>query len=209
MIGEPSLELLALRRYVQKEKYIDARWAWTTEQYRHNPLYAQTNREIEKVKEWFRTANPGYKLEASPFRDLERQVKLWKGNKKVHAGAADVTRKCVAEIMHYPDPPDPPAIKKFRSFLGRCDVKPKTTSAAPGLSDHGRMHAVDFVVKHGRATIASTSTEHIPDQWMAPPGWAQKLKAAITQSGSLFDGPLPDPPEPWHYTLRVPGGADV
>ncbi len=208
MIGEPSLELLALRRYIQKEKDLDAQWVWSERQIRDfekSPEYGRTKIEIEKVKQAFTRLNgEEYTLGSSPIRNLDKQVKLWKGNKKVKAGAKDVRGKCVRELADYPDLPDLQATKKFRAFLKQCSVHPEPTSAAPGLSDHGQMHAVDFVILKEGKTIAGTDTTTMQLKWDAP-GWTDKLKEAVMQSASLFDGPLRSPREPWHYSL--PGAA--
>jgi len=204
MIADPPLELLALRRYVIMEKELDARWVWSAQQIRdfeNSALFKKTQVQIDKVKKAFQELNPGYTLGSSPIRDLNSQVKLWKRNKKVHAAADYVKRECLKEIVDYPDVPDLPATKKFRVFLRDCPAIPKPTSAAPGLSDHGQMHAVDFVVMKDGKTIAGTDTSTMEGVWNAP-GWTRKLKEAVTSSASLFEGPLKDPPEAWHYTLR-------
>jgi hypothetical protein len=208
MIGEPSLELLALRRYIQKEKDLDVQWVWSERQikdFEKSPEYGRTKIEIDKVKQTFTRLNgEEYTLGSSPIRNLDKQVRLWKGNKKVRTGAKDVRRKCLRELANYPDLPDLQATGNFRTFLKKCSVHPEPTSAAPGLSDHGQMHAVDFVILKKGETIAGTDTQTIESKWDAA-GWTDKLKAAVTQSASLFDGPLRSPREPWHYSL--PGAA--
>ena len=79
---------------------------------------------------------------------------------------------------------------------------PKPTSAAPGLSEHGRLKAIDFVILKGHVVIAKTNTEkEILDQQWETPGWTRKLKEAVTQSQSVLTGPLKSPYEPWHYTI--------
>jgi len=203
IIGNPDRQLLALRRYIRKTKGLDAQWAWSHEQiksYEASPQFARVRIEIERVRKKFEELNPGYTLGVSPIRDLKRQVGLWNGNKTVHVAAEDVKRKCLEEIVNYPDRPDQNATQKFRTFLGHCPVNPEPTSAAPGLSDHGQMHAIDFVVMQGHRKIADTKTATIGVQWDAP-GWTQKLKDAVMLSQSTFTGPLQHPREPWHYTL--------
>jgi hypothetical protein len=203
MIGHPARQLLALRRYIRKAKGLDTQWVWSHEQirsYQASPQFARVRMEIEKVRNKFEELNPGYTLGVSPIRDLPRQVALWNGNKTVHAAAEDLERKSLQEIGKYPDAPDPASTEKFRAFLGHCSVHPEPTSAAPGLSDHGQMRAVDFIVMQGHRKVADTATATIGIQWDAP-GWTKKLNDAVTLSKSLFIGPLQHPREPWHYTL--------
>jgi len=202
-IGEPPLQLLALRRYIRKARDLDSQWVWSHEQiatYEHSPEFVQVRHEIQKVVRKFEELNPGYTLGVSPIRDLNRQVVLWKRNKTVHAAAADLKRKCLLEVVDYPDLPNLSARERFRTFLRHCEVHPEPTSAAPGLSDHGQMHAIDFVVMQGSIKIADTTSQTIGIKWDQP-GWTNKLKDAVTQSNSLFVGPLQHPREPWHYTL--------
>lgn len=205
MIGHPPLQLLALRRYVRKAGHLDAQWAWSHQQirgYETGPQGARVRAEIEKVKRKFEELNPGYTLGVSPPRDLARQVRFWNGNHTVHAAAASIRAKCLQELgmAGYPEMPGAGDIERFRAFLGRCEVHPEPTSAAPGLSDHGQMHAVDFIIMQGHRKIADTISARILIDWVMP-GWDRKLKAAVKDSGSLFGGPLPHPPEPWHYWL--------
>jgi hypothetical protein len=146
MIGKPTLQLLALRRYIRKAKDLSAQWVWSQEQihsYEASKQFTQVRLEIEKVRKTFEGLNPGYTLGVSPIRDLKRQVRLWNGNKTVHIAGEDLEQKCLFEIAKYPDMPDQMAVDRFRTFLGHCPVHPEPTSAAPGLSDHGQMHAID------------------------------------------------------------------
>ena len=61
------------------------------------------------------------------------------------------------------------------AFSSVTAVHPEPTSPAPGLSDHGQMHAIDFVVMKGHTKIADTKTATIGIQWDTP-GWTQKFK---------------------------------
>jgi hypothetical protein len=203
MIGNPARKLLALRRYVRSARGLEAKWVWSQDQitaYLASPQYAQVRLEIDKVRKKFEELNPGFTLGVSPIRNLNRQVALWNGNSTVHSAAEDLTRKCLQEIANYPDAPDAASTEKFRTFLGHSAVHPEPTSAAPGLSDHGQMRAVDFVVIQGHRTVADTATSTIPSQWDTP-GWTKKLNDAVTLSKSRFVGPLQHPREPWHYRL--------
>jgi hypothetical protein len=205
LIGDSSLELLALRRYVRKAGQLDAQWVWDHQhirEYEVGPQAMRVQGEIAKVTRKFEEINRGYTLGTSPIRDLARQVRIWKRTHSVHAAAAFLRSKCLQEISApaYPDVPGVGDTQRFRGFLRHCAVHPEPTAAAPGLSDHGQMHAIDFVIMQGKKKIADTDSASIPTRWVIP-GWDKKLASAIKMSGSMFQGPLLHPPEPWHYWL--------
>ena len=87
---------------------------------------------------------------------------------------------------------------EFARFLTAYSPKPTPTIAAPGLSPHGQMCAVDFQVRKGMETVAGPDTKTIASIWRGQ-GWRDKLHAAVVTSGARFGGPLDDPDEPWHY----------
>ena len=72
------------------------------------------------------------------------------------------------------------------------------TLAAPGLSRHGRMQAVDFQVKQGDRTVAGPSYAQVAPVWEGQ-GWSQRLARAVHATSDRFTGPLATPNEPWHY----------
>ena len=76
---------------------------------------------------------------------------------------------------------------------------PTPTIAAPGLSLHGQMRAVDFQVHQPGRVVAGPSTATIATDWAAA-GWAAKLDAAVREASERFVGPQASPPAPWHYT---------
>jgi hypothetical protein len=207
MIGDPPcLQLLALRRYIRKAKSLDAQWAWDRDQvwkFEHGAESTAVRADIDRVQSAFARLNPGYALGVSPIRSLARQVAKFKANATVRKAAAGLEQRCLEVLDDYPDSPDPARTLQFRSYLGQCPVSPEPSSAAPGLSDHGQMHAIDFVVLRtpGQKLIAGTSTATIRDAWDIP-GWTDKLRAAVRSAGDVFDGPLKSPREPWHYTRR-------
>jgi hypothetical protein len=93
------------------------------------------------------------------------------------------------------------ALKRFKRFLSRSEVRPEPTSAAPGTSDHGQDRAVDFVVLKDGKTIAETVQSKIQKQWIDP-GYDVALKTATLNTG--LDGPLMKNGklwEPWHFWL--------
>jgi hypothetical protein len=71
-------------------------------------------------------------------------------------------------------------------------------NAAPGLSGHGQMRAVDFVVMQGAQVIATTIVASAQTAWRDP-GWADRLAVVARQAN--LRGPLRVPDEPWHWVL--------
>jgi hypothetical protein len=198
--------VLALRRYIRKAPDLARQWTWSDADLARFWGTAQgreLRREIDKVVRKFEELNPGFTLGTSPPRTLQRQIDLWNANATVRAAANHLIRKCRRELSAYPEVPTPDATAKFRHFLEHSGVHPEPTSAAPGLSDHGQMHAIDFVVKQVRppTVIADTVSATIASDWLAP-RWDRKLKEAVVKSGNHFEGPLAHPQEPWHYRLR-------
>ena len=84
------------------------------------------------------------------------------------------------------------------AFLQAQTPEPKPTLAAPGLSLHGQMHAVDFHVYKGDLEVAVPEAATIESVWDGQ-GWGERLAAAVRQSAAKFKGPLATPREPWHY----------
>jgi hypothetical protein len=177
---------------------------WTPEQARE---LANTGRPLEllaetaKVQNAFARQNPGYELIVSPLRSLEKQVRLWNGNHTVGLASEKLWKQMVevlGEAHQYPDPPTGPSIAKFKMTLHDAMVTPEPSSAAPGISDHGRMQAVDLVVAQDGDVIAGTDTKEIATKWQHD-GWGKKLIKAT--AGTRLVGPLKHPFEPWHWTL--------
>jgi hypothetical protein len=71
--------------------------------------------------------------------------------------------------------------------------------AAPGLSPHGQMRAIDFQVHRGAEIVAGPDTQSIVSQWDQG-GWSARLDSAVREASRKFIGPLASPREPWHYT---------
>jgi hypothetical protein len=102
-------QLLAVRRYLRiGDSRLQANWSWTEvdvrRQYGLEPtrtLYA----EAAKVQTKFSAANPGYQLQLTPVRSLERQVGLWMGNSTVQLASARLMADMDRELQkpEYPD----------------------------------------------------------------------------------------------------------
>jgi hypothetical protein len=198
------VQLLALRRYVRLgDKKIRAKWAWTSEETERlsqsGPALLLLS-EADRVQHAFAAQNPGYALDISPLRSLDRQVLLWSKNNSVQTSAGRLREMVASELQkhEYQEPPDGTSTRAFMAYLRRVEVKPEPTSAAPGISDHGQMRAVDFVVRRGGLIVAGTETVRISGDWERT-GLERKLQRAT--SGTKLVGPLKHPHEPWHYRL--------
>ena len=100
----------------------------------------------------------------------------------------------------YNDSPTAADIKRFNDFLGGYQFDEEPSVATPGLSYHGRCAAIDFTITGPGVSLGAESTK-IKMEWDGK-GWTAKLKDAISKAGPHFDGPLPNPYEPWHYNYE-------
>lgn len=197
-------QLLAARSYVRSAAHLPERWSWTQEQidaYQGSPAQAALEAEIERVREIFEAANPGYTLFVNPqVRSLDIQLEHWNENGSVaDAGGhlLDALRGIVG-AEGFPAPGSKEAPTRFSQALRAHTPQPTPALAAPGLSPHGQMHAVDFQVRQGALTVAGPSTAQVQAVWLGQ-GWRDRLQSAIRQAGDKFKGPLQNPDEPWHY----------
>jgi hypothetical protein len=158
--------------------------------------------EIAKISEAFARENPGFDLWVNPqVRSLDIQLEHWNTNESVAAAAANLLA-AASEVVSSPTfPASQPAraTKALESFLASYVPVPTPTIAAPGLSPHGQMRAIDFQVHQGASIVAGPRTSTIDTEWDAS-GWSAKLDAAVRSASQRFVGPLSSPREPWHYT---------
>jgi len=139
--------------------------------------------EAKAVVTVFEDNNPGLTLIISPVRDLQRQVDLWCKNKTVKQAAARLIQDARAKLAesNFLASPTAASVSDFRSYLKTYLVDPEPSSAAPGTSDHGQQHAVDFVVKEkGGRTLADTETATIRTSWHNT-GFDKALKTATEE----------------------------
>jgi hypothetical protein len=197
--------LLALRSYLRSGAHLAERWSWTVEQisaFEGSPERQALDAEIERVRGAFRQANPGYDLWVNPqVRSLDVQVEHWNGNESV-AAAADALLAAAAAFLGAPAfPAERPeaARSALESFLRDYVPTPSPAIAAPGLSPHGQMRAIDFQVQRGGTIVAGPSLASIASDWDTA-GWTLRLESAVRAASSRFVGPLASPREPWHYT---------
>jgi hypothetical protein len=207
LIDGPGRRLLALRSYLRSGDNLVERWSWTAEQisaYEASAEYQARQAEIDRVRRAFSQANPGFELWVNPqVRSLEVQIENWNTNESVGEAAANIlsaTRELLAG-KPFPCASSDEVRKAIQSFLVAHVPRPTPTIAAPGLSLHGQMRAVDFQVQKDGRTIASPRSATITSDWDEP-GWSARLEAVVHATSSRFVGPLSSPREPWHYTYQ-------
>ncbi len=204
-------QLLALRSYVRSASHVAERWSWTQgeiEAFEGSPEQRDLQLAIDRVRTAFVTASPGYELYVnSHVRSLDVQIEHWNGNESVAAAADEILAAAKALIASPGFPSDRPerAREALKEFLVGHTPVPTPTIAAPGLSLHGQMRAIDFQVHQGGRMVAGPRTSTIPADWESSE-WAAKLDAAVHEGSDKFIGPSASPPAPWHYTY-VPDPA--
>jgi hypothetical protein len=206
-------QLLALRSYLRNSSHLAERWSWTQEQieaFAGSPEQRDLQQEIDRVRTAFAAANPGFELYVnSQVRSLDVQIEHWNSNESVKAAADEILAAARALIATPGFPADRPeqAREALEAFLSGHRPVPTPTIAAPGLSLHGQMRAIDFQVHQGGRVVAGPSTASIATDWAT--GWAAKLDAAVREASNRFVGPQASPPAPWHYTYLPEGCAPV
>lgn len=194
--------LLALRSYLRAGDALSSRWSWTREQMEAFARTSEHRRfmaEVERVRNAFESHNPGYTLVANTeARSLEVQRRRWNENDGVASVAKRLHADAARELSErgYPKSPDVAAAQKFATFLRSWRPPISPPLAAPGLSPHGQLRAIDFHIERNGRLIASTTMASVQPVWEAQ-GWARKLQLAA--KGTRFVGPLKSPNEPWHY----------
>jgi hypothetical protein len=154
------------------------------------------------VRAAFAQENPGFELWVNPqVRNLDIQLQHWNSNESV-AAAADallVAARAFAESPAFGRANTVAAKRALEQFLASHVPAPTPTIAAPGLSAHGQLRAIDFQVHREGAVVAGTRTATMAQDWDGA-GWTQKLESAVRAGSRRFVGPLESPREPWHYT---------
>lgn len=203
-ISDVSRRLVAIRGYLRSAQLIEARWVWSPEEigrFRASAEYKAMLAEVEKVKRRFGELNPGHTLYANTgVRSLDEQIKSWNETDSIKRAGdallADTLKELSGSI--YKDEPDEAGVARFARFLQYARLVQVPTLATPGLSPHGQLRAIDFVVKRGNQIVAGTLSANIKTEW-DDAGWGRKLNEAVKQASSKFTGPLAAPREPWHY----------
>ncbi len=203
--------LLAARAYLRASPQLAERLSWSAAEaaaFEGTPERRALDAAIARVRCSFESGNPGHTLWVNPeFRSLDVQVERWNANETVGRSGEDllaVVRRRLAE------PGPGPAgsaddVATLRGLLLEHRPEPAPTLAAPGLSPHGRMRAVDFQVESSGRIVAGTDSASIASEWIAG-GWKARLQAAIAAADTGFQGPLAAPDEPWHYEFLPRAG---
>jgi hypothetical protein len=196
--------LLAARSYLRGATHLAERWSWTQAQidaYEGSPQQAALAAEIARVRQAFEAGNPGYTLFVNPqVRSLDIQLQHWNENRSV-ADAGNHLLEALRVIVgaeEFPAPGTAEARARFESTLKAHQPRHTPALAAPGLSPHGQMHAVDFQVRQGALTVAGASTSQVQAVWVGQ-AWRDRLESAVRRASDKFRGPLQNPDEPWHY----------
>lgn len=199
--GTPR-RLLAARAYLRAGDELRTRWSWSTDdiqEHARSPEYRALLDETERVRARFEAQNPGYTLYANTeARSLELQVTRFNTNKSVAKVASSLHSQALTEIGKpgFGSPERADSVQRFKQFLTGWRPPTAVPLAAPGISRHGQLRAIDFQIMKRGAIVAPTETATVKRNWDTP-GWTKKLQTAV--AGSNFRGPLESPYEPWHY----------
>lgn len=201
-IDGTSRRLLAARAYLRAGEDLRTRWSWTRDEIQAHtlsPEYRALLEETEKVRVRFEAQNPGYTLYANTeARSLDLQIVRFNTNESVARVAASLHEQALAEVARpaYDSPDRADSVQRFKQFLVRWRPPMAAPLAAPGMSRHGQLRAIDFQIMKDGAIVAPTEIARVKRDWDVP-GWTRRLQAAA--AGSDFRGPLQFPYEPWHY----------
>jgi hypothetical protein len=206
-IEDASRQWLALRAYIRAGERLVERWSWTDDQieaFERTPHHDAFLAEVRRVQSRFEAENPGYTLYANTeVRSLDTQLERWNENASVGRVSDAVHRAVRRELIEsdYPKIPTEAHVDRLATFLRRWNPRSAPALAAPGLSAHGQLRAIDFAVYKEGKIIAPTTLTAADAAWKRD-GWAAKLKQATL--GTRFIGPLESPDEPWHYEYSAP-----
>lgn len=205
LIDGTGRRLLALRSYFRSGGRLTERWSWDEQQiaaYEQSPEYRELQAEIGRVRQAFGQANPGYDLWVNPqVRSLDIQIEHWNTNESVAEAAANLLAATQERVTSagFPGSGTEAARRAIEAFISGHVPVPTPTIAAPGLSPHGQMRAVDFQVQKDGGIVAAPKSATIVTDWDAA-GWTARLEEAVRAASNRFVGPLVSPCEPWHYT---------
>ncbi len=209
LIPDPDRKLLAAQGYLHAGSHLESRWSWSDAEikaFEGSPAQAELLADIERVNATFRAANPGYRLYFNPkVRSLDTQIAHWNSNASVALAASQLWRQFEKSAWFTDESEKLIATQGLKTWLLTTRTETKSNLATPGLSLHGRMHAIDFQIQNDKMQlIAEADSKQIETVWKAQ-DWAERLKRAIDSAGPRFHGPLTAPDEPWHYNYTVEG----
>ena len=202
--------LLAARAYLRAGTQLGERWSWSAEQaaaFEDTAEKYALDAAIARVRCAFESRHPGYTLWVNPeFRSLDLQLTRWNENPGVGLAAANLLATVEQAVdAGIGDTPD--GVSALRELLLAHAPAPVPPLAAPGLSPHGRLRAVDFQVESSGRIVAGTDTESIATEWIGG-RWKERLRESVAAADAGFEGPLASPDEPWHYEFRPQPGRE-
>lgn len=205
-IPESGPKLLAARSYYRSSADLDSRWSWDDAKiaaFQDSREQKALLADIDRVAQHFSQSNPGYALYANTkVRSLDKQIASWNSNASVIASGDTMLQKLLTESGIQLSADNTKLSEQLKSWLSTHTPKPSPNLAAPGLSAHGQMRAIDFQIEKDGTLVAPAETAKVDSVWRAQ-GWSEKLNASIVQAGPAFQGPLLSPDEPWHYTYTA------
>lgn len=211
-IDDLGRRLLAARSYLRAGASLEERWSWSQariDRYEGSHLQRALDAEVARVRAVFEAQNPGYTLWVNPqVRSVELQLERWNANAAVGRAASVMlarVRTAVADAS-IPAPGTAQGQARFGELLRGSTPTPVLPLAAPGLSRHGRMQAVDFHVRQGERTVAGPDSSQVGPVWRGQ-GWNERLARAVQVASDRFAGPLAHPDEPWHYEYETPSSV--
>ena len=202
-IPDPGRKLLAARSYIRSQASLEKRWSWSETKitaFEGSSEQKALLADIARITAHFSTANPGYSLFTNTrVRSLDHQIGAWNENASVGSAAENLMTALKADPAISLSGPEPVSAEKLKQWLLSHAPMPSPNLAAPGLSAHGQMRAIDFQISRNGALIAPADSAKTESVWRSQ-GWDAKLKASIAAAGPAFEGPLTSPDEPWHYS---------
>jgi hypothetical protein len=173
--GTPR-RLLAARSYLRAGEGLGTRWSWSAEEIRahlKSAEYRALIAETEQVRRRFEAQNPGYTLYANTeARSLELQITRYNTNKSVERAANHLQKSALAEVFRpeYDSPADANSVERFKKFLTGWRPPTAAALAAPGISRHGQLRAIDFQIMKDGAIVAPTETATVKRKRDEPGG---------------------------------------
>lgn len=209
-IPDLGRKLLALRSYLRAGSCLKERWSWSEQEikaFQGSVEQSSLLDEVAAVSAHFARSNPEYQIYANTrVRSLGAQIARWNESASVGSAAQEILvawKTKFDDNARLKEAVDP---IELRSWLSGLALTKQASLAAPGLSLHGRAHAIDFQILKDGIIIGGADKTKIETFWRAEK-WDQKLKASIDAAGPSFKGPLTSPDEPWHYNYEPPHAA--
>lgn len=211
-IPDPGRRLLALRSYLRAGSKLEERWSWSEaeiEAFQGSAAQQALLDEVGAISRHFAEHNPGYEIYVNTnVRSLEVQLKNWNENESVGAAGNEILLAWIDEFGTNAESTDHPDKGVLSKWLRHFKGEQRAHLAAPGLTLHGRGHAIDFQISQDGKLIAEADSGQIEAVWRAE-GWDEKLKDSIAAAGPSFSGPLKSPDEPWHYNYDPDATEEV